>query len=379
MQIPFVNLTRESNLIKKDLLQATEYVIDSGNYILGEKVKELEECFASFCGVSNAIAVGNGSDGLKLIMKSLGIGLNDEVICPANSFIASSWAIVDVGAKPVFIDVRSDNYLLDLRLLEGAITPATKAILPVHLFGHPVNMDEVLAFAKENDLKVIEDCAQAVGSMWRGKPVGGFGDIGCFSFYSNKNISVGEGGMTSTSDDILHETLKSKRAHGMNSLVLDRHKGRSFSYDITNEGLNYRMDEIRAAMGIVQLAKLERNNSKRKNIYSTYIEMLKDTDIHVPFLNESMNSVSSHHIMPILLPEGIDRNKVVAQLKEDGIQSSMHYPAFWNFSSYKNIFDPNDTPVTKLICDRQLTLPLYPNMFQNKVELVIASLLKACN
>ena len=362
--------------------QAVDSVLQSKWLAMGEKVSEFEKNFETFLGGGiKCNAVSSCTAALHLSLMAINVTHGDEVIIPSLTFIAAPNVVKQLGATPVIADCKSiDHWNMSIDSVEKLITPKTKAVMIVHYSGVPCSdIIEITNLCKSKNIKLIEDVAHAPGAEINGKKCGTFGDIGCFSFYSNKNISVGEGGMTSTSDDILHETLKSKRAHGMNSLVLDRHKGRSFSYDITNEGLNYRMDEIRAAMGIVQLAKLEKNNSKRKNIYSTYIEMLKDTDIHVPFLNESMNSVSSHHIMPILLPEGIDRNKVVAQLKEDGIQSSMHYPAFWNFSSYKNIFDPNDTPVTKLICDRQLTLPLYPNMLQNKVELVIASLLKSCN
>ncbi len=219
--------------------------------------------------------------------------------------------------------------------------------------------------------------AHAPGASIDGQMCGTFGDIGCFSFFSNKNLSVGEGGMASSSNTELVEKLKLIRSHGMTSLTLDRHKGRSISYDVACTGLNYRMDEMRSAIGLVQLKKLPAGNAKRKELTERYRSNLADSLIAIPFslLGNNVNSV--YHILPVLLPESIDRIAIIQHLKSQRIQSSIHYPPFWNFTAYKDYFSPSDAPVTAKICNHQLTLPLFPTMTIDEVDLVTNRLIEA--
>jgi dTDP-4-amino-4,6-dideoxygalactose transaminase len=222
----------------------------------------------------------------------------------------------------------------------------------------------------------VEDVAHAPGALFRGRSCGTWGDIGCFSFFSNKNLSIGEGGMVTSLDPELIRRMRYLRSHGMTSLTLDRHKGRAISYDVVEPGLNYRMDEMRAAIGLVQLDKLPAGNSRRKELTEMYRRKLAMSDANVPFAKSSSDCVSAYHILPVLLPSGCNRSGVIESLKAKGIQSSIHYPPFWNFTAYAGQFHPESAPITADICERELTLPLYPTMEACDVDLVTSSLLE---
>ncbi len=356
---------------------AIEKVLNSKWLAMGENVSEFEKNFEHFLGENiNCNALSSCTAALHSSLIALDISNGDEVIIPSLTFISAPNVVTQLGAKPILSDCKSlDHWNVSIENVEKLITSKTKAIMVVHYSGVPCSdIDEIKSLCESKNIKLIEDVAHAPGAEINGQKCGTFGDIGCFSFYSNKNISVGEGGMTSTSNIDLHKKIKAIRAHGMNSVALDRHKGRSFSYDITQVGLNYRIDELRAAIGLVQLEKLNANNLKRKKNYDYYVKKLDTLDVKIPFLNEAQSSTFSYHIMPILLPSNINRNEIVQKLKNDGIQSSMHYPPFWNFSSYKNFFKPENTPVTDTICQRQLTLPLFPNMKFEDIDTVVDSL-----
>ena len=361
---------------------AIEEVLKSKWLAMGERVSEFEKNFENLLGDDvRCNAVSSCTAALHLGLMASDVSKGDEVIIPSLTFISAPNVVTQLGATPILSDCKSiDHWNMSIDNIEKLITPRTKAIMVVHYSGVPCSdIQEIKSLCDNKNIKLIEDAAHAPGAELDGKKCGTFGDIGCFSFYSNKNISIGEGGMTSTKNIEIHEKLRAIRAHGMNSVALDRHKGRSFSYDITHAGLNYRMDEIRAAIGSVQLSKLDNSNLKRQKNYNHYVKLLENSDVHIPFLNENSNATFSYHIMPILLPENINRKEVVDFLKKDGIQSSMHYPPFWDFSSYKNVFNPQDTPITEIICRRQLTLPLYPDMQFEEIEIVVNSLKKAIN
>jgi len=261
-----VNIPLSRVYIDDDIKRAVMEVLDSGWYILGEKVKEFEQKFADFCGVKNAICVSSGTAAIFLSLKALSIGPGDEVIVPSFSFIATTSPVIHVGAKPVFVDINLKNYTMDSREVEKKISRKTKAIIPVHLFGHPADMDSILELAEEKDLFVIEDACQAHGAEYKGRRVGGIGHIACFSFYPSKNMTVcGDGGIITTNDEEIAQKLRMLRNHG-----------RQEKYVHKIIGYNLRFNEIQAAIGIKQLEKLPCWNEIRRQIAQIYTEALND-------------------------------------------------------------------------------------------------------
>jgi len=268
-----------------------------------------------------------------------------------------------------------DDWNISAKSIEKQITQKTKAVIIVHFAGYPCQMDEIVKLCKERDIKLIEDVAHAPGATYKGQACGTFGEYGCFSFFTNKNLSVGEGGMISSKSKELDQQAQYYRSHGMTALTLERHKGRAITYDITQSGLNYRIDEIRSSLGLVQLDKLNDANAQRKLLVERYIENLKEIpNITIPFL-ELTNIESAYHIFPILLDKEIDRVAFIGKLKAEGIQSSVHYPAFKDFTAFKDI-GLNTVPIAEDIALRELTLPLYPTMSFDEVDLVSNSLKK---
>ena len=265
-----------------------------------------------------------------------------------------------------------------LESIEKQISDRTKAVIVVHYAGYPCrDIEAISQLCKEKGIGLIEDVAHAPGAKINNKSCGTFGDIGCFSFFSNKNLSIGEGGMVSTLNPQLDKKLGYLRSHGMTSLTLDRHKGRAITYDIAQPGLNYRMDEMRAALGSVQLEKLSDGNKRRGELTLRYRKNFLNSPVLIPFDDQPVNSISAYHILPILLPEGLDRLSVISALKEEKIQSSIHYPPFWDFSGYEGQFSKEDAPITAEICSRQLTLPLFPTMSNEEVDKVCSAVLDA--
>jgi dTDP-4-amino-4,6-dideoxygalactose transaminase len=336
-------------------------VIQNRWLTMGEMVKKLERNFANFLGVGYAFGVSSGTAALHLALRALNIETEDEVLVPSLSFVASSNAILYVGAKPVFVDITS---LSDLNLLcddlEKKITRRTKAIMVVHYGGYLADMDRIKRVAKKHNLFVIEDAAHAIGARFKSKMAGGIGDIGCFSFFSNKNMATGEGGMIVTNHAKFAEKIKLLRSHGMTSMTLDRHKGHAYSYDVTELGYNYRMTEINAALGIEQLKKLQSSNRKRKSLIEIYVENLKGTQgLSIPFLNYPRNS--AFHLFPILLNKDVDREKFMGFLKREKIQTSIHYPPIHKFSYYQKNFraSRNKLPLTEYVGRHEVTLPLH--------------------
>ena len=356
-------------------LQAVASVIKSGWLTMGEKTREFEQRFAEFIGVRHAIAVSSCTAALHLALLALGFGPGDEVICPSLTFVATANAIRYTAATPVFADVSNfEDWNISLESIKKVKTPRTKAILVVHYAGYPCDMPSICEYAKKEGLKIIEDCAHAPGASIGNKKVGSWGDIGCFSFFSNKNISTGEGGMITTNNDKIAENIRLMRSHGMTTLTLDRHKGHAFSYDVIKLGYNYRITEITAALGLVQLDKLNDNNKKRKEIVKYYQSLLNKIDnISIPFGNHPEES--AYHIMPILLPKEVNRYKLMSFLKQHGIQTSIHYRPIHTFSIYKSILH-DDLPLTEEIGQRTITLPLYPNLSKEQVEFIVQTLIE---
>ena len=358
--------------------QAVKEIVDSGWITMGETTKKFESGFSALLGDNiKSTAVSNGTAALHMALLGLNVKAGDEVIIPALTFVADINVVKLVGATPILADCESyENWNITAGSIKKVITPKTKALILVHFAGYPCEMDEILELCKENDIEVIEDCAHAPGAKYKGQTVGTFGKYGCFSFFTNKNLSVGEGGMITTCDDELDQQAKYFRHHGMTALTLDRHKGRAITYDVAQPGLNYRIDEMRSALGIVQLEKLENANKQRKLLVQRYVENLKDLkNIDIPFLDLT-NIEPVYHIFPILLDKTLDRVKLIGLLKDDGIQSSIHYPAFKDFTAFKDA-GLNDAPIAEDIASRELTLPLYPTMSMDEVDLVCGSLKKA--
>lgn len=363
--------------------QAVKDVVDSGWLTMGENTINFEFFFMKLLGNnSRCIAVSNGTAALHMALLALGVGPDDEVIIPSLTFVADINVVKLVGATPVLADCTSyDNWNINPNDIESKISPKTKAVMVMHYGGYPCEMNSILRLCKVHNLALIEDAAHAPNSSYRGFPCGTMGDIGCFSFFTNKNLSVGEGGMVTTQSEEMDKLLKYIRSHGMTSLTLDRHKGRAISYDVLLPGLNYRIDEMRSALGIVQLEKLPEAQRQREVLVRAYIDKLSNVGgVLVPFLYQldSSDYKPSYHIFPILLDKGINRLKVIASLKEDGIQSSIHYPALQDFAAFKNT-GLAETPIANDISSRELTLPLYPTMLLDEVDLVVKALKKGLN
>ncbi len=351
---------------------AVQKVLSSGWLTMGDQTERFEREFADFINVKHAIAVSNCTAALHLANLSLNLGENDEIICPSLSFVAGSNSIVYTGAKPVFADITDLNdFNISPVDIEKKISARTKAIQIVHYAGNPCNMDHIMEIADKHGVYVIEDCAHAPGSKYNGQNCGTIGDIGCFSFFSNKNMTTAEGGMITTNNDDLAKRIRLMRSHGMTTMTLDRHKGRAFSYDVVALGYNYRIDEIRSAIGIVQLGKLEDCNIRRCEIDQIYRERLADVySIKVPFNIEY--GVSSHHIFPILLDKEVNRQEFMEYLKNNGIQTSIHYPPIHLFDYYRRNFGCHEgmLSITEEVAKREVTLPLYPSMTDKDVHRV---------
>lgn len=357
-----------------DEAAAVQAVLDSGWITMGTKTIEFEQEFERLLGDGRCIAVSSGTAALHLALLALDIGPGDEVIIPALNFIAGANCVRLVGAKPVLVDSESvDNWNLSVDDVRAKIGPNTAAVMCVHYAGYPCRMDGLLEICESRGIPLIEDVAHAPGGKFGDRYLGTIGDVGCFSFFTNKNLSVGEGGMVVSKRDEISNRLGLLRSHGMSTLTLDRHQGRALSYDVLQPGLNYRIDEIRAALGLVQLSKLADANRRRREIVELYNSILvKVGEITIPFLDYDPG-LNTYHIYPILLRDDICRDTIVRSLKQRGIQASIHYPSLSGFTAYSDI-DGDNTPIATDISRRELTLPLFPTMRTEQVDLVCNAL-----
>lgn len=350
----------------------------AGWLTMGEEVVKLEEELREVTGARHAIAVSNCTAALQLASAALGIGAGDEVIVPSLTFVATANAPRSLGARVRLVDVIGPHDLtVDPGAIEAAITPRTKAIFVVHYAGFPCRMDDILELAASHGIPVVEDAAHAVFGRHQGRMLGSFGRVGCFSFYSNKNITCGEGGALVTDDDRLATQLRLLRSHGMTTPTLDRHRGIATSYDVVMPGYNMRLDEMRAALLRAQLRKLPGYLKRRRELFRLYAEALSGSPVQLPFRGgrfESELDETAIHILPVLLPEGSDRTVVMARLKAAGIQTSIHYPPVHRFASYRDCGDV--LPRTDALADRELTLPFYPALPDAHVQLVVDALLE---
>ena len=341
---------------------------------MGAVTQEFEKEFASFLDVKHALAVSNGTHALHLACLSLGIGEGDEMILPSLTFVATANATLYTGADVIFADIIGDQDLnISPEEIERKITPKTKAITVMHYGGYACRMEEILDIARRNNLAVIEDTAHAPGATLTGRALGTWGDAGCFSFFSNKNLATGEGGMLVTNRDDIAERVKSMRSHGMTTMTWDRHRGHAYSYDVVTLGNNYRIDEIHSALGLVQLKKLNKNNELRRTITEQYREILSGATfegVELPFLDTE--GISACHLFPILLPEWVNRHEFMSNMRGRGIQTSIHYPPIHQFSYYRQRFTGINLPKTEQAAAREVTLPLYPAMSRGDVKYVVS-------
>lgn len=346
----------------------------SGWISTGPKTTEFENRFSEIFKVKHSLALANCTVALHTAFEIIGIGDDDEVICPSLTFVATVNAIKYVRAKPVFCDVRSyDDLTIDPEMMESLITEKTKAVIVMHYAGFPCDMKRIMDIANKYNLKVIEDACHAPLSEYDGKILGTIGDVGCFSFFANKNIITGEGGMLITNDSSLFEKSKLLRSHGMTSLSYERSKGHTTSYDVVDLGFNYRMDDMRASIGLVQLNKLKVDLEKRKEVRENYLQTLADVDeIVIPF--KEHKSFVSNYIFPIVLKDSdVDKREFIRdELSNAGIQTSVHYPAVHKFSIYRDHYDYLEK--TEYVSDNEITLPMHASLDENRVEYICSTL-----
>lgn len=360
-KIPLLDLKVQYISIKNEIKAAIDKVLDSGSFILGENVLKLEEEFAKFCGCKFAVGVASGTDALELSLRALGINTEDEVITTPFTFIATVEAICQVGAKPVFADIEPGSFVINPELVRKKITQKTKAIIPVHIYGHPCDMDKILKIAKEYNLKIIEDCAQAIGSEYKAKKVGTFGELGCFSFFPSKNLGAyGDGGMVITDKEDLAKTLKMLRIHGSSS-----------KYHHLVEGRNSRLDELQAAILRVKLKYLDNwNNTRRKNAY-LYQQYLSKYNLNgrITLPQERVNNRSTYHLYVIRTKR---RDDLRDFLGARDIQTAVHYPIPLHLQEvYKDLgYKVEDFPQTELSSHEVLSLPMYPELTEKQISYI---------
>ena len=338
-------------------IDAVADVIRSGIIAQGPRVRELEAAWADFCGVRHTIAVGNGTLALMAIFDQLGIGPGDEVITVAHTFAATANAILSTGATPVFVDIEPDTYLIDAKRIEAAITPRTRAIVPVHLFGLVADMDMIEAIADRHGLAIVEDACQAHGATYRGRRAGSFGH-GAFSLYATKNMTTGEGGFITTNDDGLADRLRLYRNQGMRS-----------RYEFETLGFNYRMTDLNAAIGLVQLGKLERNTARRQAIAAGYDAGFADLPVVTPAVPDGRTHVYHQYTLEV----GAERDAILAAIRDGGVGADIYYPIPVHRQPYIQERGLHaDLPITDRAAERTIALPMYPGMTAEDQATVIA-------
>lgn len=357
--IKFLDLKAINERFRKEMDEATARVLDSGWYLLGHEDEAFEKAFAEYCGVKHAIGCANGLDALELIVKAMDIGPGDEVIAPANTYIASLIAISACGATPVLVEPDLNTYLIDSNKIEAAITPKTKAIMVVHLYGRTCEMDKILAIAKAHGLKVIEDSAQAHGAYFGDKRAGSLGDASGFSFYPGKNLGcLGDGGAMTTNDDELAKKLRALRNYGSD-----------VKYHFPYRGTNSRLDELQAAYLAIKLPHLDQDNARRVEIAARYCKEITNPAITLPEAPTGKKN-NVYHVFPVRTEK---RDEFQAYLTEKGIQTVIHYPIPPHRQPAYTEWHGLELPLTDLIHNTIISLPISPVMSDEEVTAVIAA------
>ena len=365
MRTPLLDLAVQYRNLRDELLPALENVMNRTDFILGGEVERFENAFAQFCGAQHCVGVANGTDAIHLALRALDVGPGDEVITAANTFAATACAIRLAGATPVFVDVDPDDYNLDVNLLEDALSPRTKAVAPVHLYGQPAEMDAVMAFAQRHGLKVIEDACQAHGAEYDDRRAGSIGDAGCFSFYPGKNLGAyGDGGAVVTNDAEVAERLRMLRNYGQRA-----------KHDHAMLGFNSRLDTIQAAVLSVKLKYLEDWNKRRRAVARLYSALLAGSDVVAP-----VEKPEVRHVYHLYVIQHDDRDALAAELAKREIFCGIHYPRPLHllppFASAQTV--PNGAPVATAAAARILSLPIYPEVTSEQVHDVAAAVHSFC-
>ncbi|MCQ3936022.1 MAG: erythromycin biosynthesis sensory transduction protein eryC1 [Chloroflexi bacterium] len=364
MNIPFVELTTQHKLLRNEINAAIQGVLDRGDFILGQDVTKLEEEFAAYCGAKYAVGVDNGLSALELSLRAFGIGPGDEVIVPTHTFTASAAAIVLAGAAPVFVDADPETWNIDVEKIEDAITPRTKAILPVHLYGLPADMHMILGIAEKYNLVVVEDACQAHGANYKGYRVGSFGNAAAFSFYPTKNLGgCGDGGIITTNDAKAAETMRALRNCGQRTKNVHE-----------LEPFNHRLDSLQAAILRVKLKYLDEWITSRRRLAELYNKLLAGSSVTTP-----VELPGYQHVYHLYVIRSQHRDVLQAHLKERGIGTAIHYPLpvhlqpfFSNKQDRRGQF-----PIAEKLCNEILSLPMFPEMTAEQVEIVAAEVAKA--
>ncbi len=358
--------------VSEEEIAAVAETYRSGWLSMGPRTEELEGRFAEYVGAGHAVAVTNGTAALHLICAAAGLGPGDEVIVPSLTFVATAGAIRQAGATPVFADIAGlDRPWLAADAAMAAAGERTRAIMNMTYGGHPGESSALRDLAAERGLLLLEDAAHGLGGSEGGRPLGTFGLMGAYSFFSNKNLPIGEGGMLVTDDDELVARARLLRSHGMTTLTWDRHRGHASGYDVVEPGFNYRIDEPRATLAIARLARLDADNARRAAAAELYRERLDGLDGITPTAPAPEGSQSANHLFTAVLDEGIDRDALREALAEAGVQTSMHYPPIHRFSAYRSEVA---LPLTEEYARRAVTLPLFPGIGEEQIELVVRSL-----
>jgi len=361
-RVPYLDLQAQYDSIRTEALAALEEICESGRFAQGPATSHFEEKFAAYCGVDHCVSLNSGTSALHVALRCLDIEPGDEVITVAMTFIGTAWAISYVGATPVFVDIDPARRTMCPANLEAAITPRTKAIIPVHLYGMPAEMDHIKLIAERHGLPIIEDAAQAHGARYRGKPVGQFGKIACFSFYPSKNLGAyGEGGALVTNDASIAQRARSLRDHAQSQKYLH-----------DEIGYNYRMDSFQAAVLAIKLKRLDAWNAARTDRAAYYTELLANSSYKLP--THFSDSECVWHCYVIETPE---RDRLRSVLQDAGIETAVHYPVPVHLQKvYAHLgYKPGDLPVTERLCQHCLSLPIYPELSKEKIFTVASILL----
>lgn len=393
MNIPLIDLKAQYNSISTEIDKVVKEVLSSGHYIMDTYVSKFEDEFASYIGAKYAISVGNGTDALIIALKSLNIGLGDEVITTPFTFFASAESISAVGATPVFVDVEKDSYNIDPLKIEEKITTKTKAILAVHIFGQSCKMDQINFIAKKYNLKVIEDACQAIGAKYNEKNVGTWGDVSCFSFFPTKNFScAGDGGMIVTSNRKVAILAKSLRSHGsgidgmnayniINNSFENTPSTNKFDNTIYNPlkyynyliGFNSRLDTLQAAILRVKLKYLNQWNDKRRKNAKLYDISLKNSCLTLPKITEGAEPVYNTYIV-----QSDERDSMILKLKQCGISTGIYYPVPLHLqNAYVNLgYKKGDLPIAEYLSHRTFAIPVYPELTKQQIQYILDTIMK---
>jgi len=362
MNVPFVDLAAQYRTIREDVLARMTKVMEQSAFILGAEVEEFESAFACYCDCDHAVGVNCGLDALKLALEALGVGPGDEVIVPANTFLACALAVTYCGGKPVLVEPDPNSCTIDVARIEAAVTTKTKAIMPVHLYGQPADMDPILALACKHDLLVIEDASQAHGARYKGRRVGGIGDIAAFSLYPGKNLGAyGDAGVVTTNSPELAARVR-----------LLRNYGSPAKYYHTVRGANTRLDSIQAAVLNAKLPHLDGWNAKRRQAAAVYARALAD----VGDLRPPEPASYAEHVFHVYVVRTKRRDELAGFLKERGVTTIIHYPVPIHLQdAYKDLayWRPGDFPITEALCDEILSLPMFPEITAEQIECAAAA------